>query len=140
MHSTRHIERVALPALTRMRFRCHPLRGDSLSLDSVLYDRKVAGGRRRLCVAATRRRRSSASGSVLPPCAPARRPSPSPHRRDGRRSLPLPSRARGALRLPFSEFFDWNDPPLLKSCLHVDATPERVSVRCFATTGSRSRG
>jgi hypothetical protein len=49
----------------------------------------------------------------------------------------LPGRARGALHFPFSEFLDWNDPPLFKSFLRIDATTGDVRIRCFAATGCR---
>jgi hypothetical protein len=49
--------------------------------------------------------------------------------------FPLPGRGRGAFHLPFSEFFDWNDPPLFKSFLKLEAGPGKLRIRCFAATG-----
>jgi hypothetical protein len=37
----------------------------------------------------------------------------------------------------FSEFFDWNDPPLFKNFLRIDASPDEVRFRCFAATSRR---
>ena len=49
--------------------------------------------------------------------------------------FPLPGRGRGAFHLPFSEFFDWNEPPLFKNFLRIDASGSGVRIRCFAATG-----
>ena len=49
--------------------------------------------------------------------------------------FPLPGRGRGALHLPFSEFFDWNEPPFFKSFLRVEAEPGELRIRCLAATG-----
>jgi hypothetical protein len=47
---------------------------------------------------------------------------------------PLP--APGKLFQRFtSEFLDWNDPPLAKSFLRVDADEERIRLRCYRATG-----
>jgi hypothetical protein len=140
MHSTHQIPRVSLPGVDEQAFRCYPLRGDSLSLYSLVYDRKLAGGRGRVFVAPDRAAaivgerlgvaptRPGAEGVAITPRA----------RRAAATVFPLPSRGRGALHFPFSEFLDWNDPPLFKSFLRIDATPERVSMRCFAATGCRA--
>jgi Calcineurin-like phosphoesterase len=137
MHATHKIPKVDLPGVIEDEFRCYPLRGDSLSLYSKLYDRKLGFGRGRL---------------VIPPDQAAaimsERLGIAPVRPDGdgvtvtdqaRRAaaivFPLPGRGRGALHLPFSEFFDWNDPPLFKSFLRVDAGPRELRIRCFAATG-----
>ena len=49
--------------------------------------------------------------------------------------FPLPGRGRGPLHHFFSEFFDWNEPPLFKNFLRIDASREEVRIRCFAATG-----
>jgi hypothetical protein len=49
--------------------------------------------------------------------------------------FPLPGRVRGPVHHFFSEFFDWNDPPLFKIFLLIDASPNEVRIRCFAVTG-----
>jgi hypothetical protein len=41
--------------------------------------------------------------------------------------------------VPFSEWLDWNQPPLFKSLLRVDAEPGEVRIRCFAATGCRDQ-
>ena len=48
---------------------------------------------------------------------------------------PLPGSGRGLLHHFFSEFFDWNEPPLFKSFLRLDASGEELRIRCFAATG-----
>jgi hypothetical protein len=139
MHSTHQIPLVALPGVGEADFRCYPLRGDSLSLYSLLYDRRLAGGRGRLFVPPDQAAAIIGERLGLAPTRPSAQDvtiSPAA-RRAAATVFPLPSRGRGALHLPFSQFFDWNDPPLFKSFLRVDATPDRVSIRCFAATGCR---
>ncbi|MDQ5829847.1 MAG: metallophosphoesterase, partial [Actinomycetota bacterium] len=49
--------------------------------------------------------------------------------------FPPPNRGRGPLHHFFSEFFDWNEPPLFKNFLRVDASEGELRIRCFAATG-----
>ena len=51
------------------------------------------------------------------------------------RVYPLPGRAHGPLHMIFSEFFDWDSPPLFKHLLRLDATAERLTIACHAATG-----
>jgi hypothetical protein len=137
MHSTHQIPRVSLPGVDEAEFRCYPLRGDSLSIYSKLYDRKLGLGRGRLYVPPDQAAAIMAERlGIEPSRASARRVDVSDAaRRAAEKVLPRRSRAHGPLHLPFSEFFDWNDPPLFKSFLRVDASPGRVRFRCFAATG-----
>ena len=50
MQSTHQIPQVSLPGVREEEFRCYPLRGDSLSLYSKLYDKRLRLGRGRLYV------------------------------------------------------------------------------------------
>ncbi len=119
-------------------FRCYPLRGDSLSLYSKLYARKLGllgrlGGTReippdeaaaflgeRLGIAPARQAGVAVSESS---------------RRSGEVLMRLPGRGQGALHIPFSEWLDWNSAPLFKSFLRIDASGKEVRVRCFGATG-----
>jgi hypothetical protein len=56
-------------------------------------------------------------------------------RRVAKRIFPLPGRGRDLLHHYFSEFFDWNDPPLFKSFLRLDASRSQLRIRCFAARG-----
>ena len=60
-------------------------------------------------------------------------------RRSARTLFRLPMRKRGGLHVPFSEWLDWNQPPLFKSFLRIDAEPREVRIRCFAATGCRDQ-
>jgi hypothetical protein len=51
--------------------------------------------------------------------------------------FPLPGRVRGPIHHFFSEFFDWDEPPMFKNFLRIDASAEEVRIRCFAATGCR---
>ncbi len=48
---------------------------------------------------------------------------------------PLPGSGRGFYHHFFSEFFDWNEPPMFKNFLRVDTSESEVRIRCFAATG-----
>jgi hypothetical protein len=56
-------------------------------------------------------------------------------RRVAERIFPLPGRARGPLHHYFSQFFDWNEPPLFKNFLRLDVRKGELTIRCFAATG-----
>lgn len=137
MHETHKIPRVDLPGVDEEDFVCYPRRGDSLSLFSKLYDRKLGLGRgyfeirpdeaaalmaERLGIAAEREddRRATV---------------PDRARRAAEKIFPLPGRARGPLHALFSVFFDWNDPPMFKSFLRVGVADGALRIRCHAATG-----
>ncbi len=72
--------------------------------------------------------------------APARAGEENPYvgeraRRIAERILPLPGRGRGLLHHFFSEFFDWNEPPLFKNFLRIDVRGSELTICCFAATG-----
>ena len=56
-------------------------------------------------------------------------------RRAAGRIFPLPGSGRNLLHNFFSEFFDWNDPPLFTNFLRIDASESEVRIRYFAATG-----
>jgi hypothetical protein len=137
MHATHKIPRIDLPGVSEDDFRCYPLRGDSLSLYSKLYDRKLGFGFRKLAIPPDE---AAVIMAERLGCTPTRSTAgdvtvSARSRRAASVVFPLPGRGRGALHLPFSEFFDWNDPPLFKQFLRVDAGPGELSIRCFAATG-----
>jgi calcineurin-like phosphoesterase family protein len=145
MHETYSIPSLddrGLEGVTESGFRCYPLRGDCLSRFSQLYAHKLRliGGRllyvppdqaaaimsKRLGIPATR------------PGAQATRPT-----RRARIAaaiiLWLPGRGRRGLHLPFSEWLDWNQPPMFKSFLRFDAAGDELTIHCFAATGCASQ-
>jgi hypothetical protein len=141
MHPTHGIPRVRLPGVDEDDFVCYPRRGDSLALFSHLWDRKVAFGRgyleispdeaatylgERLGIEPSRRGRGEV---VLSERA----------RRAAERILPLPGRASGPLHPLLALWFDINKPPMFKSFLRIDASTDRVRIRCFAATGCRDQ-
>jgi hypothetical protein len=119
-------------------FRCYPLRGDSLSLYSKLYAAKLIGrlfGARSIPpdqAAAIVGKRLG----IAPTRASARELDIDPGAAGAANALMgLPGRGRGALHLPFSEWLDWDRPPLFKSFLHIDSGPGEIGIRCFTATG-----
>ena len=153
MHATHSIERIDLAPdaaepvrrvprevgpVTESDFRCYPLRGDSLSMYSQIYGRKFRWfGGRRLFIAPDEAAAIAAERLGIPATrASARQVAISKRsRRMARILFHLPGRAHGALHLPFSEFLDWNDPPLFKSFLRIDASEDQVRIRCFGVNG-----
>lgn len=136
-HETHKIPRVDLPGVDEEDFVCYPRRGDSLSLFSKLYDRRLGLGRgyfeirpdeaailmgERLGIEPER---EGDQRTVVPARA----------RRAAEKILPLPGRARGPLHALFSVFFDWNEPPMFKSFLRVDVEDGALRIRCLAATG-----
>ncbi len=137
MSAVHRIPYVRLPGVDEKEFRCYPRRGDSLSFYSNLYDRRFGFGK---------------GWFEIPPeeasAYMAERLGITPVREEDRKAYisrrarrvaewiyPLPGRGRGSLHHFFSEFFDWNEPPLFKNFLRIDAAKNKVRIRCFAATG-----
>ncbi|QXJ20516.1 metallophosphoesterase [Actinomadura graeca] len=143
MHGTHTIPRTSV--VDESRFRCYPLRGDSLSRYSRLYGRwlrlprlfeltpeeataviehrlGIEPGRGYLDPRPSRRARFVAGMLGVPRGRRARpRFSHLPVRK-------LPQRFR-------SELADWDTPPFFKSFLRVDVTESELRIRCYAATG-----
>jgi hypothetical protein len=144
MHATHDIpnlDRTELSGVEEAAFRCYPLRGDSLSRFSQLYGRKLWLPSRLAFVAPDVASAIVGGRLGLEPTRPsARDVKVTPRARLAARILYwLPGRGRRALHLPFSEWLDWNQPPMFKSFLRVDAGPDEVHIRCFAATGCESQ-
>lgn len=138
-HATHTIPRVDLPEVEERDVRLHPLRGDSLSRYAALFEQR-------------RRRRSGAVNPdedlrIAPDEASAlvaEHLGLEPIRDSARGAVPS-ERARRAAekvyprgrlgRLYYSERLDWNDPPLLKSFVRLDAVPGELRIRLFAVSG-----
>jgi hypothetical protein len=136
-HTIPNLDRLGLPGVSEGDFRCYPLRGDSLSRFSQLWSRKRLGlrlGARFLApdVAAA----IVAEQLGLEPARTGARVDVGPaDRRAAQALFGLPVRGRGVLHLPFSQYLDFNEPPLFKSFLRVDAGDADIRIRCFAATG-----
>ena len=145
MSATHHIPSVSLPGINeedrdeegKSGFVSYPRRGDSLSFYSKQYDRKFALGRGWLEIPPDEA--AAYMGERLG-IEPAREGDQNAYiskrtRRLAERIFPLPGRGRGPLHHYFTEFFDWNDPPLFKNFLKVDLHGGELTIRCFAATG-----
>lgn len=137
MHATHKIPRITLPQCDEQDFRCYPLRGDSLSFYSKAYDRRLAGGRGRLYIPPAEAAALMGEMLGVTPTKPESSTTPisGRSRRAAARVFPLKGGHSGLLQPIFSEFFDWNEPPLFKSFLRIDASRQEVRVRCIAATG-----
>jgi hypothetical protein len=137
MHATHKIpnlDRAGLAGVGEAGFRCYPLRGDSLSFYSTLYDSKFPGS---WSIDAAQAAAYMAERLEIPPTkddAKRVEVTKTTRRRAGR-VFPLPGHGHGPWHTWFSEFFDWNDPPLFKHLLRIDAADDRVTIACHAATG-----
>jgi hypothetical protein len=145
MSATHKIRKVSLPGIDeedkdeegKSCFVCYPRRGDSLSFYSKLYDRKF--GRRKGWFEIPPDEAAAYMGERLG-IKPAREGDQNAYissraRRLAERIFPLPGRGKGLLHHFFSEFFDWNEPPLFKNFLRIDVRESELTIRCFAATG-----
>ena len=133
MHATHQIPTVDLPFVSEADFRCYPLRGDSLARYSQLYDRRLARGRGLLALSPAEAASYMGELLGLQPTRGVRVPLGRRARRAAKLIQPLPA-TRGFHRF-VSEAFDWNDPPLFKSFLRLDAGPRELRMRCFGVSG-----
>jgi hypothetical protein len=134
MHATHQIPKVDVGGVKESEFRCYPLRGDSLARYSQLYDRKLHTGRR-LELTPDEGMTYMCELLDMPLTRPGEANLSTRARWAGKLIQPLPA-TRGFHKF-VSEAFDWNDPPMFKSFLRVDATPEAVRVRCFGVSGCK---
>jgi hypothetical protein len=137
MSATHRIPKVELDGVVEDDFVCYPRRGDSLSRYSGLYDRRFGFGRGWLELAPDEAAAYMAERLGIQPTRPGDRAAYVSERvrRVAGWIFPLPGRGRGPLHHFFSEFFDWNEPPLFKNFLRIDASASEVRIRCFAATG-----
>jgi hypothetical protein len=134
-HQIPNIDQTGLVGVSENNFRCYPLRGDSLSFYSQLYEKKFPGSwyltpAEAAAYLADRLRITPAKEGL--PAVPV---SPKLRRR-GSQVFPLPGQLRGPWHLLFAEFFDWNDPPLFKHLLHLRCSDSELSISCLPATGS----
>jgi hypothetical protein len=136
-HKIPNIDWTRLPGVTESEFRCYPLRGDSLSMFSKVYTRRLRFLVGDLFIPPNEAAALMAERlGIEPTRQAARRTVPSvKSRRALERVFPRADRAPGFFDYYFSEFFDWNDPPMFKSFLRVDAGIDRISLTCFGATG-----
>jgi calcineurin-like phosphoesterase family protein len=136
-HSIPNIDTCSLEGVGEHRFRCYPLRGDSLSRFSQLYGRKLWLPRSLLFIPPDQAAAIVGERIGLAPTrASAHAVRVTMRARLAARVLyALPGRGRRGFHLPFSEWLDWNEPPMFKSFLRIDAGPDEVHIRCFAATG-----
>ncbi len=133
-HKIPNIDEAGLEGVGEAGFRCYPLRGDSLSFYSTLYDSKFPGS---WSIDAKQAAAYMAERLGLPPTKDEVQDVEitKTTRRRARRVFPLPGHGHGPWHTWFSEYFDWNDPPLFKHLLRIDATADRVTITCHAATG-----
>ena len=133
MHATPQIPRIDLEGTSEDAFRCYPLRGDSLARYSRLYDGKLTGGRGTLCLTPAEAATYMADLLGFDPTRGERVALSLRARIAAKVIQPAPAQ-RGFQRL-VSEAFDWNEPPLFKSFLRLDASQRALRVRCFGVSG-----
>ena len=137
MSATHQIPYVRLPGVDEKDFRCYPRRGDSLSFYSNLYDRWFGLGKGWFRIPPDEAAAYMAERLGITPERKGDREAYVSRRtrRLAKWIFPLPGRGSGFLHHYFSEFFDWNEPPLFKNFLRIDASERELQIRCFAATG-----
>ena len=137
MSATHRIPKVDLGGVGEDDFVCYPRRGDSLSFYSKLYDRRLSLGRGWLEIAPGEAAKYMAERLGIEPARPEDRGTHVSRRtrRVADWIYPLPGSGRALYHHFFSEFFDWNEPPLFKNFLQIDASKNEIRIRCFAATG-----
>lgn len=137
MSATHRIPKVDLGVVGEEDFVCYPRRGDSLSFYSKLYDRRFGLGKGLMRLSPEEAAAYMGQRLGIEPSRPGDRAAhvSDRARRVAERIFPLPGRGKGPLHHLFSEFFDWNDPPLFKNFLRLDASGSELRIRCFAATG-----
>lgn len=137
MHATHQIPKVKLPGVREQDFVCYPLRGDSLSFYSMLYDKRFGFGRGWFYIPPDEAAALMAERIGVEPTRETDRRKPISRRARWVASilLPLLGRDGGPLHSLFSGFFDWDEPPLFKSFMRVEVTTDRLTLTCFGVTG-----
>jgi hypothetical protein len=145
MSATHKIRKVSLPGIDeeerdekgKSTFVCYPRRGDSLSFYSKQYDRLFGLGKGWLEIPPDEAAAYMGERLGIEPAREGDRDAYVSRRarRLAERIFPLPGRGRGPLHHYFSEFFDWNEPPLFKNFLRIDVYRGELTICCFAATG-----
>ncbi len=145
MHATHTIPKVDVGSVSEEEFRCYPLRGDCLAFYGRLYGRRLRmrwlfelTGEQAAAVIANRlgippKRETNARVTLRTRLVASLLGVPStPH---GRSFVRLPvRRVYQRFLSPASASYR---PPLFKSFLRLDVTPQSVRIRCFAASGCR---
>ena len=138
MQGTHTIPRIDLPGVREEDFRCYPLRGDSLSRVSEMYQRRLRFLLGKLAIPPDQAAALMSEHLGVPPTRPPGDVVVTPQsRRAFRTVIPKGRRLPAPVREYLAQFLDWNDPPMFKSFLRIDASSEEIEVRCFAATGCR---
>jgi hypothetical protein len=145
MHATHTIPRVRIEGVTEEEFRCYPLRGDCLAFYGRLYGRRTHFKRffglthdEAAAVIAERLDVTPVRGTSAPVTWRTRLVAtllgvpPRPHQK-ARFRLPV-RRVYQRFLSPASASYV---PPLFKSFLRFDVTPESLRIRCHAATGCK---
>ncbi len=133
-HKIPDIDKSGLEGVSEAAFRCYPLRGDSLSIFSRNYgrlllrlwfippDQAAAIMAERLGLTPTR-----AAAALVRVTRRARRVASW--------LFPLPGQVHGLLQPFYTELLDWNDPPMFKNFLRLEASADKITITCFVATG-----
>ena len=133
MHATHRIPKISLEGTSEDAFKCYPLRGDSLARYSQLYDHKLARDSGLLRLDPAEASTYMAELLELDPTRGTRVPLSGRARFAAHLIQPIPA-SHGFHRF-VSEAFDWNDPPMFKSFLRLDASGSELRIRCFGVSG-----
>lgn len=140
LHDTHLIPKVELPGVSEEDFRCYPLRGDSLSVLSRTYQRRLGWLVGNVSLSPDQAAAVLADDLDMTPVREKvdGMPVSDAARRAYRTMVRLPQRFPEPMQEYVQRFFDRNEPPLFKSFLRVDADTDQVTISCYAATGCRT--
>ncbi len=141
MHATHDIPNIDCCGLgvSESDFRCYPLRGDSLAILSKRYTKRLGWLFGKLDIPpdeassliAHRLGLSSTRSKIPYECIS------SEYKRRFEKIFDKRTRFHGLWHYNASQFFDWNDPPMFKNFLRIDANQQTITITCYAATGCR---
>jgi hypothetical protein len=148
-HKITNIDYSGLEGVTEADFRCYPLRGDSLSIFSRNYGRLLSFGRighwlgfgrllmRFWFIPPDQAAAIMAERLGLTPTRSSAALTRVSSRARGVASwlFPLPGQVHGLLQPFYTELFDWNDPPMFKNFLRLEASANEITITCFVASG-----
>lgn len=144
MSDTHRIPKVDVNGVKEDDFKCYPLRGDSLSAYSRVVDKRFFFGLGAAYIPPDEAAALMAERLGIGPSRPTDEYERPRRRKELVAKLPFlrtPRRIRGRKSLePYfypllSEVFDWNEPPLFKNFLRLEAAQSTLTITCYGVTG-----
>ena len=134
-HRIPNVDRLA-PAVFEDGFRCYPLRGDSLARFSRTHRGLLGLGSLAIRPDDATTIMAERIGNVTPRPSTPPAEVPARARRAAGQIYPLPATGQVLPGDPPPALIEPRRPPLFRSVLRIDASPDEIVVSCFAATGA----